>query len=139
MRVYTHVNVGHSADQEFQLPLVKDADEGLGNDLVETVDKRVELFLDAANDPIMNSEINVFVLVLLGHWYFGAAGFEVDVDEFTEPVFGDGKGLFQDTGDVVLPGFEAVSRDKRLGWEEGHTASKSSPYEAPRRHPRGRR
>ena len=103
-RGYIHVNVGHSADQEFQLPLVKDGDEALGNDLEETVGEGVELFLDATDDPIINGEIDVFVLVRFGHWYFGATGFEVDVDEFTEPIFGDGEGLFQDVGDVVLAG-----------------------------------
>ena len=50
----------------------------------------------------MNGEIYVFTLVLFGHGYFGAAGFEVDGDEFTEPVFGDGKGFLQDVGDIVL-------------------------------------
>jgi len=101
---YTHVNVCHSADQEFQLPLIKDGDEGLGNDLEETVSQRVKLFLDATHDPIMNGEIDVLVLVLFGHWDFGAAGLEVDGDEFTESIFGDREGLLQDVGDIILTG-----------------------------------
>ena len=60
----------------------------------------------------MNSEINVFVLVFFGHWYVGAAGLEVDVDEFTEPVFGNGEGFLQDAGDIVFAVFGAVSIDE---------------------------
>lgn len=97
-----HIDIGHSADQEFQLPLIEDGDEVLRNDLEETVDERGELFLDAANDPIVNGEIDVFVLVLFGHWYTGASGLEVDGDKFTEPVLGDRESFFQDVGDIVL-------------------------------------
>ena len=57
----------------------------------------------------MNSEIDVFAFVLLGHWDVGPAGLEVDGDEFTEPVFGDGKCFFQNAGDVVLTGLGIVS------------------------------
>jgi len=112
-RGYTHVDVGHSADQEFQFPLVKDADEVLGNDLEETVDESVKLFLDATDDPIMNGEVDVFAFILFGHWYVGPAGLEINGDEFAEPIFGDGKGFLQDAGDVVLTGFGIVSRGRR--------------------------
>ena len=44
------------------------------------------------------------MLVLFGHRDFRATGFEIDSDEFTEPVFSDGESFVQDTGDVVLAG-----------------------------------
>ena len=109
---YTHVDVGHSTDQELQFPLIKDGDEGLWNDLEEAVDEGVELFLDATDDPIMDGEIDVFAFILFGHWYVGPAGFEVNCDEFTEPVFGDGKRFLQDAGDIVLTGLGIVSTGK---------------------------
>ena len=87
----------------------------------------------------MDSEVNVFALVLFGHWYVGATRLEVDGEDFAEPVFGDGKGLLQDAGDVVLPEFGTVSTEKWSKLEETRTTSKSSPCGVPRRHPRDRR
>lgn len=52
----------------------------------------------------MNGKIDVLMLVLFGHRDFRATGFEIDSDEFTEPVFSDGESFVQDTGDVVLAG-----------------------------------
>lgn len=50
----------------------------------------------------MNGEIDVLVFVLFSYGNFRAAGLEVDSDEFTKPVFGNGEGFVQDAGDVVL-------------------------------------
>lgn len=105
LRVHGHINVSHSSNQELQFSLVEHGDEGLGNDLEETVDESVKLFLDATHDPVVDGEIDVLALVLFGDWDFRATGFEVDGDEFTEPVFGDGECFVQDIGDIVLTGW----------------------------------
>jgi hypothetical protein len=52
----------------------------------------------------VNGEIDVFALVLFGHWYFRTTGLEVYGEEFTEPVFGDGERFLQYVGDIVLTG-----------------------------------
>ena len=93
-----------SADEVFHLSLVELSEKGPWNDLKETIDESTELFLDAANDPVVSNEIDEFVLVLFGYWYSRAIGLEVDGDEFAEPIFGGGEGFIQDIGYVVLAG-----------------------------------
>jgi hypothetical protein len=86
---YQHVNAGHPADQEFQFFLAECGNEGLGNNLIKTIDESVELSFDRADNLVTNNKIDVLAFVLFSHTYIGATGLEIYVDDFTKPFFVD--------------------------------------------------
>ena len=78
----------------------------------------------------MDGEIDVFLLVLFGHWYFGTSGLEIDGDEFTEPVFSDGEGFLQYVCDIVLTGWR-LGRESAQASDRGRKKNGQHPSQAP--------
>ena len=97
-----HIDLGHTADEQLQLALVKYIDQVLRNELAEARHERVKLLLDAPGDAVLDDEVHVFLLVLLRDGDVRAAGLELDSDHLSEAVLGRGERLVNDIRDVVL-------------------------------------
>ena len=95
------IDVGDTADEQFELSLVEDVDEIWGNQFVEACDEGVELFFDPLLDAPFGDEANfvnkvpqidrkrchllyVFLLVLVGHCYVATIWLQVYCDRLTE-------------------------------------------------------
>ncbi len=97
------IDLGDTADQELELSLVEDVDEILGDELVEALLERLELLGDALLDAPLDHEVDVLLLVLVGHVDVAAAGDEILDRDDAETLIIGGEGLLEDASrDVVV-------------------------------------
>ena len=61
------IDGGLSGDHDFEFFLVEDADEGVGDEVVEAGEEGLYLFLDAGGHLVVGGQLDVRVLVLLSH------------------------------------------------------------------------
>ena len=61
------IDGGSSGDHDFEFFLVEDADEGVGDEVVEACEEGFKLFLDAGGHLGIGGQLNVLILVLLSH------------------------------------------------------------------------
>lgn len=59
-----NVDVGDTADEELELALVENVDEVGGDQLVEALDERVELLLDALLDAPLGDQPGKLLVIL---------------------------------------------------------------------------
>lgn len=64
-------------DEQLQLLLVEYRDEALGNDAVEAVEERLQLFLNGAGHLHLTNELHILFLVLLGHAHVSTVWLQV--------------------------------------------------------------
>ena len=64
-------------DEQFQLLLIEYRDEALGNDAVEAVEERLQLFLNGAGHLHLTNELHVLFLVLLCHTHVSTVWLQV--------------------------------------------------------------
>ena len=68
------VDAANAAHQQLQLPLVEDLDEVEGDELVEAGEELVHLLPDSVDEPPLYHQLDVLVLVIVGHPRLLAAG-----------------------------------------------------------------
>ncbi len=71
------VNVGQARDEQLELLLVEDANEPLGDDVVEALEEGVQLLADGTRHLHLAHEPDVFHLVLLGDGHVAAVRFQI--------------------------------------------------------------
>jgi hypothetical protein len=113
------VDVGDAADEQLEFALVEDVDQVRGDELVEARDEGLELLFDALLDAPFGDEsvvvsmrvtflgglhlLDIFALVVVGHFNLLATGLQLDADGLTESLIVSRKGQFKCVSNVVVP------------------------------------
>lgn len=100
--MYLHVDLGHTANQQLKLTLIKDINEILRDELAEAGHERLKLLLHTAGDTVLDNAVDVILLVILGDWNITTTGLKFDSDHLAETFFSGGKRLVDDISDIVL-------------------------------------
>jgi len=98
-----HVNIGNTADEQLKLALIKDRQQLLGDDLVQTGLERLQLQGDALLDTEIAHQSGILLLVLLGHSNIAAVGNQVMRRHFAKLFLVGREGQIEDVGNVILP------------------------------------
>lgn len=63
-----NVNGWQARDEEFQLLLIEDGDESLGDDVIEAFKEGIQLLADGTGHLHLAEELHILFLVLFLHW-----------------------------------------------------------------------